>query len=99
MLNCVPLLPHEIYLRQPIYESFTYENFNVFMCFFSFCQSLAQIYGYEAADFHTTFNTLIFPGVKRPGREADHLPPSSVEVKNDGVVPPLPTRLHGVVLN
>jgi hypothetical protein len=24
------------------------------------------------------------PGVKRPGREADHLPPSSAEVKNDG---------------
>jgi hypothetical protein len=24
----------------------------------------------------------LFPGVKRPGREADHSPPSSVEVKN-----------------
>jgi hypothetical protein len=23
-----------------------------------------------------------YPGVKRPGREADHLPPSSAEVKN-----------------
>jgi hypothetical protein len=30
------------------------------------------------------------PGVKRPGREADHLPPSSVDVKNGGAVPPLP---------
>jgi hypothetical protein len=30
------------------------------------------------------------PGVKRPGREADHSPPSSAEVKNSGVVPPLP---------
>jgi hypothetical protein len=30
------------------------------------------------------------PGVKRQGREADHSPPSSVEVKNGRVVPPLP---------
>jgi hypothetical protein len=29
------------------------------------------------------------PGVKRPGREADHSP-SSAEVKNGGAVPPLP---------
>jgi hypothetical protein len=30
-------------------------------------------------------------GVKRPGRGADHLPPSSVEVKNVcGAIPPLP---------
>jgi hypothetical protein len=28
------------------------------------------------------------PGVKRPGREADHTPPSSVEVKNGGAIPP-----------
>jgi hypothetical protein len=28
-------------------------------------------------------------GVKRQGREADHSPPSSVEVKNDGAVPPI----------
>jgi hypothetical protein len=32
----------------------------------------------------------LFPGVKRPGREADHSPPSSAEVKNGGAVPPLP---------
>jgi len=25
------------------------------------------------------------PGVKRPGREADHLPPSDAEVKNVGI--------------
>jgi hypothetical protein len=31
-----------------------------------------------------------FPGVKRPGREADHPPPSSVQIRNDGVIPPLP---------
>jgi hypothetical protein len=39
------------------------------------------------------------PGVKRPGREADHSPPSSVEVKEWGELyftPPI--RLHGVVL-
>jgi hypothetical protein len=33
---------------------------------------------------------VLFPGVKRQGREADHLPPSSAEVKNGGAVPPLP---------
>jgi hypothetical protein len=27
--------------------------------------------------------------VKRPGRETDHSPPSSVEVKNGGAIPPL----------
>jgi hypothetical protein len=31
----------------------------------------------------------IFPGVKRPGREADHSPPRSAEVKNGGTIPPL----------
>jgi hypothetical protein len=32
-----------------------------------------------------------FPGrVKRPGREADHWPPSSSEVKNGGAIPPSP---------
>jgi hypothetical protein len=30
------------------------------------------------------------PGVKRPGREADHSPPFSAEVKNGGAIPPLP---------
>lgn len=30
------------------------------------------------------------PGVKRPGREADHSPPSPVEIKNDEAVPLLP---------
>jgi hypothetical protein len=30
-----------------------------------------------------------FPGVKRLGHEADHSPPASAEVKNDGVIPPL----------
>jgi hypothetical protein len=30
-----------------------------------------------------------FPGVKRPWREADHLPPSNAEDKNGGAIPPL----------
>jgi hypothetical protein len=30
------------------------------------------------------------PGVKRQGREADHSPPSSAQVKNGGAIPPLP---------
>jgi hypothetical protein len=41
-----------------------------------------------------------FPGVKRPGREADHLPPSSAKAK-EYVDPYLhsPIRLNGVVLS
>jgi hypothetical protein len=29
------------------------------------------------------------PGVKWPGREADHIPPSSAEAKDGGAIPPL----------
>jgi hypothetical protein len=32
----------------------------------------------------------LFPGVKRQGREANHSPPSSADVKKGGTVPPLP---------
>jgi hypothetical protein len=32
-----------------------------------------------------------FREAKRPGREADHWPPSSSGVKYGGVIPPLPT--------
>jgi hypothetical protein len=42
----------------------------------------------------------LFLGVKWPGREADHSPPSSAEVKNawsHTSTPPI--RLHGVVLS
>jgi hypothetical protein len=39
------------------------------------------------------------PGVWWSGREADHSPPSSDEVKNDGATPPLPLSLHDTVLN
>jgi hypothetical protein len=38
-------------------------------------------------------------GVKRPGREAFHLPPSSAEVKNGGAMPEYTISLHGVVLH
>jgi hypothetical protein len=39
-------------------------------------------------------------GVKRPGREADHSPPSSAEVKNAwSYTSTPPVRLHGVVLS
>jgi hypothetical protein len=39
-------------------------------------------------------------GVKRPGREADHSPPSSAEVKNTwSYISTPPIRLHGVVLS
>jgi hypothetical protein len=38
-------------------------------------------------------------GVKQPGLEADHTPPSSAEVSNGGAIPPFSLRLHGFVLN
>jgi hypothetical protein len=41
-----------------------------------------------------------FPGVQRPGREADHSPPCSSEVKNAwSYTSTPPVRLHGVVLS
>jgi hypothetical protein len=43
---------------------------------------------------------VLIPGVKRPGREADHSPPSRVEVKNVwSYTSAPPTCLHDVVLN
>jgi hypothetical protein len=39
------------------------------------------------------------PGVKRPGREADHSLPSNAEVKNAWRYTSTPIRLHSVVLN
>jgi hypothetical protein len=32
------------------------------------------------------------PGIKRPGREADHSPPSSAEIKNGEAIQPRPRR-------
>jgi hypothetical protein len=41
-----------------------------------------------------------FPGVKWPGREADHSPPTSAEVKKTWInILTTPLRLYGVVLN
>jgi hypothetical protein len=40
-----------------------------------------------------------FRGVKLPGREAYHSPPSCAEVKNGGCIPTLLDSLHGAVLN
>jgi hypothetical protein len=39
------------------------------------------------------------PGVKRWGREAEHSPPSGVEVKDGELYLPSPIHLHGVGLN
>jgi hypothetical protein len=40
-----------------------------------------------------------FPGVKRPGREPDHSPPSSAEVRNVWSYTSTPqVRIHGVEL-
>jgi hypothetical protein len=36
------------------------------------------------------YHGLFSPGVKRPGREAAHSPPSRAEVRNGGAIPPLP---------
>jgi hypothetical protein len=38
-------------------------------------------------------------GLKRPGREADHSPPSTAEVKNGAAYLHYPIGLHGMVLN
>jgi hypothetical protein len=38
----------------------------------------------------------ISPGVKTPGREADHSSPSSAKVKNCEVIPPFPSHVFMV---
>jgi len=42
---------------------------------------------------------VLSPRIKRPGREADHSPPTNAEDKTCGAIPSLPVRLHGVVLS
>jgi hypothetical protein len=42
----------------------------------------------------SVYQGLFFRGGKRPGREANHSPPSGSEVKNGGAIPPLPRRLY-----
>jgi hypothetical protein len=39
-----------------------------------------------------------FPRGKWAGCEADHSPPSNVDVRNGGAIPTLPTCLHDIVL-
>jgi hypothetical protein len=60
----------------------------------------------EAANFMTTsqspiqwVSAALSLWVKRPGREADHSPPSSAEVKNEWSYASTPIRLHGLVLS
>jgi hypothetical protein len=45
--------------------------------------------GAHPASFSTGIE-IISQGVKRPGREADHSPPTSAEIKNGGAIPLLP---------
>jgi hypothetical protein len=39
---------------------------------------------------HTAVPWALSPGVKRPGREADHSPPTIAEVKRRGSIHPFP---------
>jgi hypothetical protein len=41
-----------------------------------------------SGSFSLPFN--VYLGVKRPGHEADHSPPSNAMAKNGGAIPPLP---------
>jgi hypothetical protein len=43
--------------------------------------------------------SVLSPGVKRQKREINHSSSSSAEAMNGGAIPPLPMRLHDVVLN
>jgi hypothetical protein len=43
--------------------------------------------------------SVLFPSGYPPGREADHSPASTAEVTKGAAIPPLPKRLHGMVLN
>jgi hypothetical protein len=61
--------------------------------------------GHEVSLFSTASRTALVPtqlvpGVKRPGREADHSPSTTAEVKNTWIYTSTPhIRLYGVVLN
>jgi hypothetical protein len=41
----------------------------------------------------------LYPGVKRPGHEANHSPPASAEVNNTWIYTSTPILLHGAVLS
>jgi hypothetical protein len=40
-----------------------------------------------------------FPGIRRPGRKADHSPPSSAKIKNAWCCTTFPPSFQGVVVN
>jgi hypothetical protein len=44
----------------------------------------------EQPAFISLVTAILSPAIKRAGREADHSPPSSAQVKLGGVAPPLP---------
>jgi hypothetical protein len=46
--------------------------------------------GVQPASYRVGAGSTLSPGVKRPGSEADHSPPSSAEVKNGGAISPFP---------
>ena len=52
--------------------------------FFSFIERLS---------YHRCVTGTLYVGIGGPGRVADHSPPSSVEVKNDIIITPLPHML------
>jgi hypothetical protein len=57
---------------------------------FHLCPTGCSIYS-GADPVSSTMGTKdLFTGIERPGREADHLPPSSAEVKKGGAISPLP---------
>jgi hypothetical protein len=45
------------------------------------------------------YGRALFPVVKQPGREADHLPAASAEIKKPDLFIHFPIRLHGAVFN
>jgi hypothetical protein len=58
-------------------------------------QSLYRLWGSLQSHIQWVAGALSL-GIKRQGREADRTPPSSAEIKNCGVIPPLTLRFHGV---
>jgi hypothetical protein len=52
-------------------------------------------YGPGPTESHIQF----IPEIKRPGPKIDYTPPTIVDVKNGGAIPPPSINLHGVALN
>jgi hypothetical protein len=51
-------------------------------------ESIDSIDTFASLASYTTGTVGDFPGVRRPGRETDHSPASTAEVKNDEAMPP-----------